>query len=202
MKRIFYFVSIFILLCTSYSCGSIVNGLASLYGNDNYNPNVTPGGGDYNPYSNFWNNASTSTTSLPAALDPNTAADAAYKSTMNNMTSGFWENAAKDEQQRKQMVDAVAKDVWEHPENYQNVPVQSGSGIGSSAGGGTVSGSNSSSGVSGQQCRVCGGTGQKIRLIHPGDATQTKWCSECNKTVGTGHFHTQCDNCRGTGKIK
>ena len=99
------------------------------------------------------------------------------------------------------MAEAYAKDYWEHPEKYENVPVQSGNGVGSSTVSGTVSGNNSS-GMSGQQCRVCGGTGRKISLVHPGDATETKWCSECNKTVGTGHFHTQCDNCRGTGRIQ
>lgn len=75
------------------SCGSLLDGLASMYGGGY-------GGSNYNPYENFWNNASTNATSVPAALNPNTAVDAAYKSTMNSMTSGFWENAAKDEQQK------------------------------------------------------------------------------------------------------
>lgn len=70
---------------------------------------------------------------------------------------------------------------------------------GGTYGGGTASGST---GSSGSKCRLCNGTGRKISLVHPGDATQTKWCSECNKTVGTGHFHTQCDLCRGTGWTK
>lgn len=202
MERAIHYVVISICVFVTSSCASVVNGFVSLYGNDNYNPHVTPGGGStYNPYANFWNNASTSTTSVPAALDPNTAADAAYKQVMNNVTSDFWENAAKEEQQKKQVIDAVAKDVWEHPENYQTVPVQSGSGVSTSTNG-TVSGSNNTSGTAGHQCNLCGGTGRKIRLIHPADATQTKWCSECNKSVGTGHFHTRCDLCGGSGWIK
>lgn len=169
------------------SCGSLLDGLASMYGGGY-------GGSNYNPYENFWNNASTNATSVPAALNPNTAVDAAYKSTMNSMTSGFWENAAKDEQQKKQKIDAVAKDVWEHPENYQNVPVQSG-GVGSSAGSGTVSSSSRSSGSrsntsSSRQHDLCNGTGK---------------CNSCN---GTGSIwkgygmsgKTKCPNCHGSGR--
>lgn len=52
---------------------------------------------------------------------------------------------------------------------------------------------------SGHRCNLCNGTGRKVSMVHPGNASQTKWCGECGKTVGTGHFHTNCDLCGGDG---
>lgn len=69
-------------------------------------------------------------------------------------------------------------------------------------GGGTVSGGSGSSGSTGHRCRLCNGTGRKISQVHPGNSTQTKWCNECRKRVHTGHFHTNCDLCGGSGWIK
>ena len=82
-------------------------------------------------------------------------------------------------------------------------PVGGGYNTGSgSTGGGTVSGGSGSSGSTVHLCRLCGGTGRKISQVHPGNSTQTKWCGECNKNVHTGHFHTKCDLCGGSGWIK
>ena len=69
-------------------------------------------------------------------------------------------------------------------------------------GGGTVSGGSGSSGSTGHRCRLCNGTGRKISQVHPGNSTQTKWCNECRKRGHTGHFHTNCDLCGGSGWTK
>ena len=114
MKRNVLFIVFSICICALSSCGSIVNGFVSLYGNENYDPYVAPGNGVANSYANFWNNASTSATSVPAALDPVNAANAAA-ATMNanlqNQMKVYWENAAKDEQQRSEN-DTNSKFSW------------------------------------------------------------------------------------------
>ncbi len=46
-------------------------------------------------------------------------------------------------------------------------------------------------------CRLCGGTGRKIKEYY--SSGQRKWCSICNREVGTGHQHVTCDLCHGTG---
>lgn len=190
MKNNLLFVIIVSAALTS--CGSILDGLSSMYGGGY--------GGGYDPYAGFWN--SPAATTVPASLNPTTAADAAAKQGISNVTSGYWDNVGKAGQQVQNTIDAVAKDVWANPEKYQGTPVEgsnSGSGTASS---GTVAGSRSSSSSSGHQCRLCNGTGRKISLIHPANNTQTKWCTECKKTVGTGHSHTTCDLCGGDGWIE
>ena len=185
MNRLIVFLAAAMLFI---SCGSFMDGLASMYGGGY--------GGGYNPYANFWNNASTSATTVPAALDPVNAANAAA-TTMNanlqNQMKDYWDNAAKDEQQRQKMAEAYAKDYWEHPEKYQNVPVQSGNGVGSSTGNGTVSGNNTSgsrsSSSSSRKHERCLGSGK---------------CNSCNGTgsIWKGYGLTgkiQCPNCHGSG---
>lgn len=66
--------------------------------------------------------------------------------------------------------------------------------------GGTYSNSNTNSNSSAQTktlCRLCGGTGLKIKEHY--SAGQHKWCTICNKEVGTGHLHVTCDLCHGSG---
>lgn len=66
------------------------------------------------------------------------------------------------------------------------------------SGGGSSTTSTSSSST-GRVCSLCKGTGLKIAEHY--SAGQTKWCSTCNKTVGTGHQHVRCDLCKGTGHL-
>lgn len=54
---------------------------------------------------------------------------------------------------------------------------------------------------SGHRCTLCNGTGRKIRENWSGNKTSTKWCNECNKQVGLGHYHTTCDLCGGDGWV-
>lgn len=144
-------------------------------------------GGGYNPYANFWNNASYTTSSaVPAA---------ATRSVQNNIYDEFWDNAAKEAQTQQKYIENTAKDYWEHPERHQNTQT---SGVSGSS---TTTRSHQTS-SSGHQCRLCGGSGRKVRETWTSDKTSTKWCSECSKKVGLGHSHTQCDLCHGSGWIK
>ena len=135
---------------------------------------------------------------MPYGLQPNVAAEAAAQSVMNNVTSGIWENASKEEQQRQANMEAYAKEVWKNPNVYQTVPVQQSGGSSVPTTTTTNSGGSSSSG---HKCRLCGGSGRKVRESWVGDKTSTKWCNECNKSVGMGHSHTQCDMCGGDGWV-
>ena len=48
------------------------------------------------------------------------------------------------------------------------------------------------------KCGLCGGSGRVIE----NNATSfgnTKWCSECGKTVPDYHYHTVCPSCKGKG---
>lgn len=47
------------------------------------------------------------------------------------------------------------------------------------------------------ECRLCHGTGKKIKEYY--GAGQRTWCSICNKEVSVGHKHVTCDLCHGTG---
>ncbi len=49
------------------------------------------------------------------------------------------------------------------------------------------------------QCRLCGGTGMKIKEDWMG-GSETKWCNTCNKNVYITHSHVRCDACGGRGK--
>lgn len=62
--------------------------------------------------------------------------------------------------------------------------------------------SNGSTGTTTQpkthKCGLCNGTGRVINT----DGTSfgnTKWCSECGKTVPDYHYHTTCPSCKGKG---
>ena len=48
------------------------------------------------------------------------------------------------------------------------------------------------------QCGLCGGTGRVVKTdgISFGN---TKYCSECGKTVPDNHYHTTCPSCKGKG---
>ncbi len=48
------------------------------------------------------------------------------------------------------------------------------------------------------KCGLCGGSGRVIETngISFGN---TKWCSECGKTVPDYHYHTVCPSCKGKG---
>lgn len=49
-----------------------------------------------------------------------------------------------------------------------------------------------------KKCGACDGTGRVIK----NDATsfgQTKYCSECKKTVSASHYHGTCPSCKGKG---
>jgi len=110
---------------------------------------------------------------VPYGLQPNVAADAAAKTVMNNVTSNIWNNGVP----------------------VTPVPTSGGGSYVNSSSGS----SQSSSAGSGHRCRLCNGTGRKVRESWASDKTSTKWCSECKKSVGMGHSHTSCDLCGGDG---
>ncbi|CCZ15288.1 putative uncharacterized protein [Prevotella sp. CAG:487] len=73
---------------------------------------------------------------------------------------------------------------------------------GTSVGSGSGSSGTSGSSTSGSNvCRLCGGTGKKIKEYYTGSAVtgKTKWCSTCNKEVRLAHYHVTCDLCKGKG---
>ena len=160
------------------SCGAFLDGMANMYGTSR----------GYNPYANFWDNAP-----VPSTLDPSAASSAAANAAMKNMTNGFWDQAAKDEANKQKMFKAAAEEMWNNPQALQNVQSQNGNT-------GVTSGGSTSRSVSSGACRLCGGSGIKVRETWVSNKTATKWCSECGKNVGLGHSHTQCDLCRGTGR--
>lgn len=51
---------------------------------------------------------------------------------------------------------------------------------------------------SNHKCRVCNGTGMKVKETWMG-GSDTKWCGICNKKVYITHQHVRCDNCNGKG---
>lgn len=60
------------------------------------------------------------------------------------------------------------------------------------------SGSNTSTSSKTHKCSLCNGTGRVIE----NNATSygnTKYCSECGKTVPDYHYHTTCPSCNGKG---
>lgn len=61
------------------------------------------------------------------------------------------------------------------------------------------SGSGSSSGS--HVCRLCNGTGMKVKEYYTGSATtgKRKWCDTCHKEVRFSHYHVRCDLCNGKG---
>lgn len=76
---------------------------------------------------------------------------------------------------------------------------------GTGEGGSTISGQNQGNGNNNtttqsktHQCGLCKGSGRTIKT----DGTSfgnTKWCSECGKTVPDYHYHSPCESCGGKG---
>lgn len=127
---------------------------------------------------------------VPYGLQPDVAADAAAKNIMNNITTNMW----NDVNEGQRVVENMTKDVWKDGVPVTPVQTSSNSSTNSSS-----SNSQSSSSGSGHRCNLCNGTGRKVRESWVGDKTSTKWCNECNKSVGMGHSHTKCDLCGGDG---
>ena len=80
-----------------------------------------------------------------------------------------------------------------------SAPQQSGYNGGNIGGNnGGNSGSNTSTSSKTHKCSLCNGTGRVIE----NNATSygnTKYCSECGKTVPDYHYHTTCPSCNGKG---
>ena len=69
-------------------------------------------------------------------------------------------------------------------------------------GGNSNSTSNSSSNSSNQKthkCGLCGGSGRVSETKGVPSFGNTKYCSECGKTVPGNHYHTTCPSCKGKG---
>lgn len=49
-----------------------------------------------------------------------------------------------------------------------------------------------------RQCSLCKGSGKTIKTDGLSFGN-TKWCSECNKTVPDYHYHSACESCKGKG---
>lgn len=65
-------------------------------------------------------------------------------------------------------------------------------------GGGNQGGGGSTPQPKQHQCGLCKGSGRTIKT----DGTSfgnTKWCSECGKTVPDYHYHSPCESCKGKG---
>lgn len=185
MKRYSFIASLFTIMLILTSCSSnFWEGMAAgmggfgggMYGGGMY------GGGMYGGGASMYSG-------VPYGLQPNVAADAAASSVMNNVTSNVWNNANEGQK----IIDNMAKDVWKN--GVPATPVQTGGGSSTSS----SSSSRSTSSSSGHRCNLCKGTGRKVRESWSGDKTSTKWCNECNKSVGMGHSHTNCDLCGGDG---
>lgn len=79
---------------------------------------------------------------------------------------------------------------------------QGGHYVGGNSGGNNSSGSSNRNSTSMQpkqhKCSLCNGTG---RVINTDGVSfgNTKWCSECGKTVPDYHYHTTCPSCKGKG---
>ena len=184
------YLSILMLALSLTSCGAFLGGMSAMYGPS----------GSYNAYDNLWSSAPTysSATTVPAALNPATAVENAARSINSNLSSQMsqsWDNAAKEEAVRQQQMKAAANDFWEHPERWVDTG-SNGSSVNTTA---NTTRSTQSTSASGHMCRLCHGSGSKVREIWSGNKTSTKWCSQCQKSVGLGHSHTRCDLCGGDG---
>lgn len=49
------------------------------------------------------------------------------------------------------------------------------------------------------QCGLCGGSGRVSTTDGVPSFGNTKYCSECGKTVPDNHYHTTCPSCKGKG---
>ena len=49
------------------------------------------------------------------------------------------------------------------------------------------------------QCGLCGGSGRVATTDGVPSFGNTKYCSECGKTVPDNHYHTTCPSCKGKG---
>ena len=71
-------------------------------------------------------------------------------------------------------------------------------GTGGTSGSSSSYSSGSSRGSSGGKiCRLCNGTGKKIKEYY--SSGQHKWCETCKKEVVVAHYHVVCDLCGGDG---
>ncbi len=63
-----------------------------------------------------------------------------------------------------------------------------------------VTPSSSGSAKQRHECYVCKATGRVEKMIYdPGDF---KYCAECRRERPAGHYHSNCDNCYGTGYVE
>lgn len=68
--------------------------------------------------------------------------------------------------------------------------------------GGNASGTNGGNAPTQRQprtCGLCGGTGRVSETKGVASFGNTKYCSECGKTVSADHYHTTCPSCKGKG---
>lgn len=69
---------------------------------------------------------------------------------------------------------------------------------GSSGTNGGNSGNTQTSQPKQHKCGVCGGSGRVVKTDGPSFGN-TKYCSECGRTVPDNHYHTTCPSCKGKG---
>ena len=69
---------------------------------------------------------------------------------------------------------------------------------GSSGTNGGNSGNTQTSQPKQHKCGVCGGSGRVVKTDGPSFGN-TKYCSECGRTVPDNHYHTTCPSCQGKG---
>ena len=88
-----------------------------------------------------------------------------------------------------------------------SMPVQNGGGYYGGTGGydtnfggntGGNSGGNTNTQTKTHKCGLCNGTGRVIET-NGTSFGNTKYCSECGKTVPDSHYHTTCPSCKGKG---
>ncbi len=64
---------------------------------------------------------------------------------------------------------------------------------------GSSSSSSSSTTHVQKQCPRCHGTGRQVNIDGTCFGLDSKYCSECGKTVPCGHYHSTCQLCNGKG---
>ena len=78
------------------------------------------------------------------------------------------------------------------------MPVLDGASTSIETGVGT-SGSNAHSTRAPKTCGACGGKGWIPETKGVASFGLDKWCNECNKNVGSNHYHATCPSCNGKG---
>lgn len=79
--------------------------------------------------------------------------------------------------------------------------LQGGNSSGYNYGGGNSYGGSSSTQSQGRDCGVCSGKGWIVEYATDYGNNWMKYCPKCKKDMLTNHYHANCKNCNGTGRV-